>query len=89
VRVIKISRIFLILSAALVLFTSGRAAEVKRPSREYKVYFENTPNELGVYRLYGRFDGKTIFILGGIQGDERVVICQPICIPIWCWRREI
>ncbi len=69
-RVIKISRIFLILSAALVLFTSGRAAEVKRPSREYKVYFENTPNELGVYRLYGRFDGKTIFILGGIQGDE-------------------
>lgn len=46
------------------------SAEVKRPSREYKVYFENTSNELCVYKLYGRFDGKTIFILGGIQGDE-------------------
>lgn len=46
------------------------SAEIKRPSREYKVYFENTPNELHVYKVYGRFDGKTIFILGGIQGDE-------------------
>lgn len=41
-----------------------------RPYREHKVYFENTPNELNVYRLYGRFDGNTAFILGGIQGDE-------------------
>lgn len=52
------------------LTAAGFATGVKRPSREYKVYFENTPNELCVYKLYGRFDGKTIFILGGIQGDE-------------------
>lgn len=44
--------------------------EVKRPSREHKVYFENTPNELNVYKLNGRQDGNTVFILGGIQGDE-------------------
>ena len=49
---------------------SGLTAEIKRPSREHEVYFENTPNELHVYKLYGRFDGNTIFILGGIQGDE-------------------
>jgi len=54
----------------LGFLTVSRAAEIKRPSREYKVYFENTPNELCVYKLYGRFDGNTIFILGGIQGDE-------------------
>ncbi len=41
-----------------------------RPYREHLRYFENTPNELNVYKLFGRFDGKTIFILGGIQGDE-------------------
>ena len=50
--------------------TSSLSAEIKRPSQEHKVYFENTPNELHVYKLFGRFDGKTIFILGGIQGDE-------------------
>lgn len=49
---------------------SGLTAEIKRPSREHEVYFENTPNELHVYKFYGRFDGNTIFILGGIQGDE-------------------
>lgn len=63
----------MILTIGLALFwltAAVLAAEVKRPSRDYKVYFENTPNELHVYKLYGRFDGNTIFILGGIQGDE-------------------
>lgn len=46
------------------------ADPVERPSRTHNVYFRNTPNELNVYRLYGRFDGNTAFILGGIQGDE-------------------
>jgi len=54
----------------LLLTLPGLPAGVQRPSRDYQVYFENTPNELHVYKLYGRFDGKTIFILGGIQGDE-------------------
>lgn len=56
----------------LAFITWGWTADPtpRRPSREHKVYFENTPNELNVYKLYGRFDGKTVFILGGIQGDE-------------------
>lgn len=41
-----------------------------RPYTEYLTYFENTPNQLNIYRLYGRIDGNTVFILGGIQGDE-------------------
>ena len=43
---------------------------VERPSRDHKVYFKNTPNELNIYHVYGRFDGNTALILGGIQGDE-------------------
>ena len=46
------------------------SAPKERPCRENFTYFKNTPNQLDVYRLYGRFDGNTIFILGGIQGDE-------------------
>ncbi|ABW68006.1 M14/M99 family metallopeptidase [Desulfosudis oleivorans] len=37
---------------------------------EHVVYFENTDYELHVYRLYGREDGKTLLLIGGIQGDE-------------------
>ncbi len=57
--------IFVLLVTAL-LFSD----EPKRPSMVHNVYFEDTENELNVYRLYGRNDGNTIFILGGIQGDE-------------------
>ncbi|MCK4715331.1 MAG: hypothetical protein KAT54_00855, partial [Candidatus Marinimicrobia bacterium] len=46
------------------------SAPKERPYRENLTYFKNTPNQLDVYRLYGRNDGNTIFILGGIQGDE-------------------
>ena len=44
--------------------------EIQRPSMEHSVYFKNTQNELNVYSVFGRSDGNTIFILGGIQGDE-------------------
>lgn len=53
-----------------LVFSVGSLARIERPSRTHERYFENTPNELNIYRLYGRFDGKTGFILGGIQGDE-------------------
>ena len=48
----------------------GFADSQKRPYQECISYFENTPNQLNVYRLHGRLDGNTVFILGGIQGDE-------------------
>lgn len=69
------NRIIKLLSLLLILFgfssvVWGSQQKKTRPYREHEVYFENTPNELNVYRLYGRFDGNTAFILGGIQGDE-------------------
>jgi len=54
----------------LCLFIIMFGEEIKRPSMEHSVYFEDTQNQLNVYRLYGREDGNTIFVLGGIQGDE-------------------
>ncbi len=33
-------------------------------------YFENTDNELTIYRINGKEPGKTMMIIGGIQGDE-------------------
>ena len=56
---------------ALAIFgMTVSGAPLKRPSTEHRVYFEHSPNELHVYKLYGRIDGRTIMILGGIQGDE-------------------
>lgn len=42
----------------------------ERPGRKHVVYFADTPDELNVYRVYGARDGKTLMIIGGIQGDE-------------------
>ena len=36
----------------------------------HDVYLANTEHELHVYRIYGKRPGKTIMIIGGIQGDE-------------------
>jgi protein involved in polysaccharide export with SLBB domain len=38
--------------------------------REHIVYFQNTPYELNIYKIYGRKEGPTMMIVGGIQGDE-------------------
>lgn len=37
---------------------------------ERVTYFENTDYALEVYKIYGRESGRTIMIIGGIQGDE-------------------
>lgn len=36
----------------------------------HDVYLANTEHELHVYRIYGKKPGKTILVIGGIQGDE-------------------
>lgn len=36
----------------------------------HDVYLANTEHELHVYRIYGKEPGKTIMLIGGIQGDE-------------------
>jgi hypothetical protein len=36
----------------------------------YETFFSGTDYELNVYRIKGKLPGKTILIIGGIQGDE-------------------
>jgi len=38
--------------------------------RSHEVFFEGTDYELHVYRIYGKIPGKTLLLIGGIQGDE-------------------
>ena len=38
--------------------------------RTHTVFFEGEENELHVYRITGKEPGKTLLIVGGIQGDE-------------------
>ncbi|WDP88952.1 MAG: succinylglutamate desuccinylase/aspartoacylase family protein [Desulfobacter sp.] len=38
--------------------------------KTHTVYFEGEQNELHVYRIFGSKPGKTLLIVGGIQGDE-------------------
>ena len=38
--------------------------------RTYTVFFEGEDNELHVYKINGAEPGKTLMIIGGIQGDE-------------------
>jgi hypothetical protein len=67
-----------IVLALLVIFpvicpdpvASAQKGAIKRPSREHQVYFADTQDELSVYRVYGAEPGKTLMLIGGIQGDE-------------------
>ncbi len=45
-------------------------ADVVRPSTTKEVFFKGSNHELEVYRIYGRQDGPTLLLVGGIQGDE-------------------
>jgi hypothetical protein len=38
--------------------------------REHLVYFPNTAYELNIYKSYGKKPGKTLLLIGGIQGNE-------------------
>ncbi|GAB6095136.1 hypothetical protein JCM14469_13880 [Desulfatiferula olefinivorans] len=53
--------------AVLWLAAGVTAAEAKRT---HTVFFEGSDHELNVYRVYGKEEGKTILLIGGIQGDE-------------------
>lgn len=49
----------------ITVFTSDALAQ-----REHTVYFQNTAYELNIYRIYGTEPGKTLMLIGGIQGNE-------------------
>ncbi len=56
----------LFVTIALLIIFSG-TAEAKKV---HSVFFEGTDYELNVYKVYGEEPGKTILLIGGIQGDE-------------------
>jgi hypothetical protein len=59
----------LLIFALVMLWTVSAFAQT-RPYTQSEVYFKGTEYELEVYKIYGRHEGKTMLILGGIQGDE-------------------
>ncbi|MBW2303862.1 MAG: hypothetical protein JRF57_09135 [Deltaproteobacteria bacterium] len=67
----KVSRFILSLVLA-VLFTAGVFLFPSRAlcKRDHIVYFPNTAYELNIYKIYGKKPGKTLMLIGGIQGNE-------------------
>ncbi|MDP2646393.1 MAG: M14/M99 family metallopeptidase [Desulfobacterales bacterium] len=57
----------MILTLAIVFTPISSAGAEKRV---HSVYFENTDYELSVYKIFGSNPGKTLMLIGGIQGDE-------------------
>jgi hypothetical protein len=51
----------------LIIIFPGSAFSQKR---SHSVFFEGTDYELHVYRINGELPGKTLLLIGGIQGDE-------------------
>jgi len=59
-----VSILYIILSS---LFLCPSLAFSKR---EHLVHFPNTAYELNIYKIYGKQPGKTLMLIGGIQGNE-------------------
>lgn len=59
--------IMVVAASALICVLPGL---VQAQKRIHTVYFEGTDYELNVYRIYGKEAGKTLLLVGGIQGDE-------------------
>ncbi len=57
----------IILSMLIVLTGPVSSAFCKNT---YETFFKGTDYELNVYKIHGKTPGKTILIIGGIQGDE-------------------
>ena len=57
--------VFILAMAVVLVCQPARAGR-----RTHTVYFEGQENELHVYRISGSRSGKTLLIIGGIQGDE-------------------
>lgn len=59
---------FITLVLLICSFSGGRAQALSK--REHLVYFPNTAYELNVYKILGKKPGKTLMLIGGIQGNE-------------------
>lgn len=56
--------------AVLLIGIVFSISSVSIAKRSHTVFFEGEENELHVYRINGSIPGKTLLIIGGIQGDE-------------------
>jgi hypothetical protein len=62
-------KVFLSLVGAVVLTWSVFPSQAFS-KREHQVYFPNTAYELNIYKIKGKKPGKTLMLIGGIQGNE-------------------
>ncbi|MDF1591403.1 MAG: M14/M99 family metallopeptidase [Desulfobacterales bacterium] len=58
------------MAAIIALLLCFLPAGVGAQKRSHSVFFEGSDYELHVYRIYGKHPGKTLLLIGGIQGDE-------------------
>ncbi|KPK28760.1 MAG: hypothetical protein AMJ61_01080 [Desulfobacterales bacterium SG8_35_2] len=63
-KIISTIQILTLILAVLLVHTNSQAQVI------HEVFLPNTDHELHVYRVFGEKPGKTIMIIGGIQGDE-------------------
>jgi len=61
--------VFLSLVGAMILTWSAFPSPAFS-KREHEVYFPNTAYELNIYKIKGKKPGKTLMLIGGIQGNE-------------------
>jgi hypothetical protein len=68
-KLIPVTRISLLLiwiiQLCLLLLPSQALSK-----KEHLVYFPNTAYELNIYKIFGKHPGKTLMLIGGIQGNE-------------------
>lgn len=64
-----LKRIIILGCCILALWLGALPAPASAQVRD-EVFLPNTDHELHVYRIFGKEPGKTIMIIGGIQGDE-------------------
>lgn len=62
----KIYALFL----SVIIIQAFLYPEESSAQREHTVYFQNTAYELNIYKIYGKEPGKTLMLIGGIQGNE-------------------
>ena len=59
-----------VLLLILALLPAAVGAAATPGERQHLIFWKGTPQELEVFRIYGRNPGPTVMIMGGIQGDE-------------------
>ena len=63
----RFSHLIVLLAALILIFTAPPPVAAQR---EHIVHFSGTPYELHVYKIFGHKPGKTLMLIGGIQGNE-------------------